>query len=99
MRAKGQMIARAAGYDLPLGEDVKANFAELRYLERAIGPTGRLALQPFLQTSGRESVADHDAEAVRLVATGRAGSGTRSPRSPAAPRGGACTMGTKTSRS
>jgi RsiW-degrading membrane proteinase PrsW (M82 family) len=54
MRAKGQMIARAAGYDLPLGEDVRANFAELRYLEGAIGPTGRLALQPMLQTSRRD---------------------------------------------
>ena len=54
MRAKGQMMARAAGFDLPLGEDVRANFAELRFLERAIGPTGRLALQPMLQTNSRD---------------------------------------------
>lgn len=54
MRAKGTLIARAAGVDLPPDETVVANLRELRYLERSIGPTGRLAIQPLLQTSGRE---------------------------------------------
>lgn len=54
LRAKGQLLARAAGFDLPLGEEERAQFAELRYLERAIGPTGLLALQPMLQTSSRD---------------------------------------------
>jgi RsiW-degrading membrane proteinase PrsW (M82 family) len=54
LRAKGRLIARAAGLDLPPGPDVQANFAELRYLERAIGPTGMLALHPMLQTSSRD---------------------------------------------
>lgn len=54
LRAKGQLIARAAGYDLPIGEDERAHFAELEHLERVIGPTGRLALQPLLPASRRE---------------------------------------------
>lgn len=54
LKAKGRMIARAAGVDLAAGPEVRADFAELRHLERAIGPTGRLALQPLLQTSRRD---------------------------------------------
>ena len=53
IRAKGVLMAREAGIPIEVGEDVRANLNELRYLERAIGPTGRLALQPMLQTSSR----------------------------------------------
>lgn len=53
IRAKGVLMAREAGIPIEVGEDVRASLNELRYLERAIGPTGRLALQPMLQTSSR----------------------------------------------
>jgi protease PrsW len=53
IRAKGVLMAREAGIPIEVGEDVRANLNELRYLERSIGPTGRLALQPMLQTSSR----------------------------------------------
>ncbi len=54
LRSKGLLIARAAGIEVPLGPDVKANLEELRYLERSIGPTGQLALLPLRRTSSRD---------------------------------------------
>jgi hypothetical protein len=53
MRAKGMMLARSAGLDLPPDPAVRANLSELRFLERSIGPTGRLAMMPLLP-EGRE---------------------------------------------
>ena len=41
LRAKGILIARQAGIDLPVGGEFRPNFAEMKYLEQAIGPTGR----------------------------------------------------------
>jgi RsiW-degrading membrane proteinase PrsW (M82 family) len=54
MRAKAQLIARQAGLQLPVGEEVRSNLVELKYLEKTIGRTGKLALQPFLAASDRE---------------------------------------------
>ena len=54
LRAKGVLIARAAGVDLPPDEEVRANFEEMRFLERSIGRTGKMAIQPFLRTSHRD---------------------------------------------
>lgn len=54
IRAKGLLLAREAGLDAPVGEDVRANLAELRYLERSIGRTGLLALAPILRRSSRD---------------------------------------------
>ena len=53
-RAKGLIIARAAGVELPPDPEVNAGFAEMRYLERSVGPTGLLAILPLRRTSGRE---------------------------------------------
>ena len=53
MRAKGLLLARAAGLEVPPDTALLARLAELRYLERAIGPTGRLAMHPLLP-EGRE---------------------------------------------
>lgn len=53
MRAKGMMLARSAGLDLPPDPQVRANITELQFLERSIGPTGRLAMMPLLP-EGRE---------------------------------------------
>lgn len=54
MQAKALLIARQAGLDLPVGEEVEANLEELRYLEKAIGRTGMLAIHPFLKTNSRD---------------------------------------------
>ncbi len=54
MRAKTQLMAREAGVILEVGDDVRANFEELRYLEKSIGKTGQLALAPFVATSSRD---------------------------------------------
>jgi RsiW-degrading membrane proteinase PrsW (M82 family) len=53
-RAKGLMIARAAGIELPLDTDVRANLQEMKFLEKSIGPTGLMALMPCLRTSSRD---------------------------------------------
>lgn len=54
IRAKGILIAREAGLDLPVGDDVRAGLAELRYLESSVGRTGLLAMKPILRTSSRD---------------------------------------------
>jgi RsiW-degrading membrane proteinase PrsW (M82 family) len=54
IRAKGLLLAREAGFEAEVGDDVRAGLAELRYLEKAIGPTGLLALKPILRDDGRQ---------------------------------------------
>jgi protease PrsW len=54
LRAKGAMIARAAGIEVPPDPEVRARMGELRYLERSIGATGRLALMPLLPAGRRD---------------------------------------------
>jgi hypothetical protein len=48
IRAKAALIARENGLELPVGERTRANFEELKYLEKSIGKTGCLAMKPFL---------------------------------------------------
>src|SRR5437867_3514659 len=54
LRAKGMLIARSAGVHLPLDDQVRANFEEMKYLERSIGKTGKIAILPFMRTSTRD---------------------------------------------
>lgn len=54
IRAKGLLLAREAGLEAPVGDDVRANLGELRYLERSIGRTGLLALKPVVRRSARD---------------------------------------------
>lgn len=54
VRAKGVLIARAAGVDVPIDSSVRANFEEMKFLERSVGPTGKIALLPFLRASSRD---------------------------------------------
>lgn len=54
IRAKGLLLAREAGFAVPVGEDVLAKLRELRYLEGAIGRTGLLAVKPILRRSSRD---------------------------------------------
>ena len=54
IRAKGILLMREAGFDAVPDPTLKDKFEELRYLEKSIGKTGLLALQPFLHTSTRD---------------------------------------------
>jgi RsiW-degrading membrane proteinase PrsW (M82 family) len=54
IRAKGVLLMREAGFSPPQEADTVEKFTELKFLERSIGQTGKLALHPFLHTSGRD---------------------------------------------
>ena len=54
IRAKGMLMAREAGLEVPIDDDVRAKLAERAYLHRAIGATGLLALRPLQVTSDRD---------------------------------------------
>jgi protease PrsW len=54
IKAKVLLIAREAGLTPPPDPGVKAKLQELAYLEKSLGPTGRLALAPVLRMSSRE---------------------------------------------
>jgi RsiW-degrading membrane proteinase PrsW (M82 family) len=54
LRAKGLLMMREAGFPVALDAADKANLAELDFLERSIGVTGKLAMAPFLRTSSRD---------------------------------------------
>jgi len=54
LRAKGILIARAAGVEVPVDIQVRENFQEMKYLERSIGKTGKIAILPFMRTSNRD---------------------------------------------
>ena len=55
IRAKGLLMAREAGLDVPIDDELLAGLAEVRYLEKAIGPTGLLALTPLQVSSDRDA--------------------------------------------
>jgi protease PrsW len=54
IEAKGILLMRQSGFELPPDPAVKEKFDELRSLSKNIGQTGKLALLPFLHTSDRE---------------------------------------------
>lgn len=54
IRAKGLLMLREAGFDAQPDPVARDTFVELRYLEKSIGRTGMLALNPFLHTSTRD---------------------------------------------
>jgi RsiW-degrading membrane proteinase PrsW (M82 family) len=54
LRAKGLLMMRENGLDVPLDDETRARFEELEYLERSIGATGRLAIRPVLHTSRKD---------------------------------------------
>lgn len=54
LRAKGILMMRQAGIDMPPDPEIKEQLAELMYLEKSIGRTGKLAILPFVHTSSRE---------------------------------------------
>lgn len=54
IKAKGVLLMRESGFEVPPDKEVQAKFEELRYLERSMGKTGKLAITPFLHTSSRD---------------------------------------------
>ena len=54
LRAKGILMMRENGFDVPVDEATREKFAEMRYLESSIGQTGLLAIQPMLHMSHKD---------------------------------------------
>ena len=54
LRAKGVLMMRENGFDMPVDDATRDKFAELDYLESSIGKTGLLALKPMLHMSHRD---------------------------------------------
>jgi RsiW-degrading membrane proteinase PrsW (M82 family) len=53
-RAKGDLMMREVGLDVPPDPSLPAKLKELRYLEKSIGPTGRRAMAPLISPTARE---------------------------------------------
>jgi hypothetical protein len=53
-RAKGDLMLREAGLEVPPDPALENHFKELRYLEKSIGPTGMLAVRPLLSRTPRD---------------------------------------------
>ncbi len=54
MRAKGLLMMREQGFMDKPGTETKAKLEEMKYLVSSIGPTGLLALKPFLRMSRKD---------------------------------------------
>lgn len=54
VQAKALLLAREAGLEVPVDDDLEASLAERRFLQRSIGKMGLLALKPLQITSGRD---------------------------------------------
>jgi RsiW-degrading membrane proteinase PrsW (M82 family) len=54
VQAKAKLLARDAGADVPVTEDVHATLREIAYLQHSIGRTGLLALKPLEMISDRD---------------------------------------------
>jgi RsiW-degrading membrane proteinase PrsW (M82 family) len=54
LRAKGLLLMRENGFDVPVDDETRAKLDEIAYLEQSIGRTGLLALKPLLRASHRE---------------------------------------------
>jgi len=54
IRAKGLMMMRESGFMNKAGEETKAKLEELKFLEKSIGPTGKLAIKPFIRMSRKD---------------------------------------------
>ena len=54
VRAKGILMMRESGFEVPVDQATRDKFAEMRYLESSIGRTGLLALKPMLHMSHKD---------------------------------------------
>jgi RsiW-degrading membrane proteinase PrsW (M82 family) len=55
VQAKAMLLAREAGLQVPVDEDLAASLAERQYLQHSIGTVGLLALKPLQITSYRDT--------------------------------------------
>ncbi len=54
LRAKGVLMMRENGLDVPVGERTREKFEEMKFLEESIGKTGVLAMKPFLHMTRKD---------------------------------------------
>lgn len=54
IRAKGMLLAREQGLEIPMDDAIRARLDERAYLHKSIGPTGLLALRPLQVTNDRD---------------------------------------------
>ena len=54
VRAKSDLLLSEVGLDAAPDPELEAQFKELKYLERTIGPTGMLAIRPLLAQTPRD---------------------------------------------
>ena len=54
LRAKGLLLMIESGFAVKLDEATRSKFEELKFLEKSIGKTGKLALAPLLHVSGKD---------------------------------------------
>ena len=52
--AKGTLMLRENGIDVPIDEETRAKLQEMAYLERSVGRAGLMTLQPLMHTSRRD---------------------------------------------
>ncbi|MGE0449170.1 MAG: PrsW family glutamic-type intramembrane protease [Vicinamibacterales bacterium] len=55
IRAKGILLAREAGFRMPVPDSARADLKEVEYLRRQIGRTGLLAMEPMLPRGRRDT--------------------------------------------
>lgn len=54
VRSKGILLMREAGFSIPADPEIAEKLTELKFLEKSIGKTGRLAISPILHTTSRD---------------------------------------------
>ena len=54
LRAKGLLMMRESGFVTAADKETRAKLEEMKYLEKSIGTTGKLAIRPFLQMSRKD---------------------------------------------
>lgn len=54
LRAKGLLMMRESGFEITPDEETRAKLEEMKFLEKSIGTTGKLAITPFLQMSRKD---------------------------------------------
>ena len=54
IRAKGMLMMRESGFEDEIGEETRAKLVEMKYLDKSIGKTGKLAIKPFMQMSNKD---------------------------------------------
>ncbi len=54
LRAKGVLLMRESGLEAPIDDETREKLAEIQYLERSIGRTGRIAIRPVLPMTSKD---------------------------------------------